>query len=596
MLNSAVPRPGIARTLLIVLVLELLLQAFGLWRSVDVNPGVLNPVGDAEEYWDWADRIADGQLVGETPFLSAPLYPYFVGLIRAFGGGMVSVFVIQLLMRTLTAWVLARCATKLFGHLGYGLATAVVFLWLQEPAYYAMRLLNSSLQLMVLAFLIQAIVNWKEDQTLKRQLGLGALLGLSLLSNPSLLIGLPFFAWWIGVRPPALRTTATVLGTTFLVLAPATLHNYLATADSPAGAEFILLSAQSGVTYSHGNAEGAVGTYRPLQGVSMNRKDQNTDAYRVAAEATGEEGWKNTSDYFLKKGVDWQLDNFGTAVGLAFTKLRWFFCGRNYGDLYNINLENRDPDWPRQVPLPGGLLELGWILPAAFYGLFLLIRRDGRHAIPFATLLLAVLFVVVVFWYSPRYRLPAAPLAALLAPWGVHALAMRFTKLPQLGATVLVALVPGLLLESWTRATGFDPVDDVRGQYEGNMGLHYVDEEEFAKAQPRLETALKLGHETAEIHHGIAECLVKAGAAADGRQDYPAADALYLDAITHYRRAVEINPKRLDTRFSLGSVLAYIRRHEEARTVLEESILVAQEQGDAEMTARLQQKLASLPR
>lgn len=595
MLNSSVRRPDLTRALLIVLLLDLLLQGFGLWRSIDQHPAVLHPRGDALEYWEWAGRISEGEFVGETPFLSAPLYPYFVGLVRAMGGGMVSVYVLQLLMRTLTAWLLARSAKHLFGHLGYGLATAVLFLWLQEPAYYAVRLLNSSLQLLVLAALLHGCIAWREDLTRKRQLGLGALLGLSVLSNPAMLITLPFFAWWLGVRPPALRTSATVLGTALLTILPATLHNLAATSGSPGGTEFILLSAQSGVTYSHGNAEGARGNYKPLEGVSLDRQRQNADAYRIAAEATGKEGWKNTSDYFLQKGVDWQLANPGQAIALAFTKLRWFFAGRNYGDLYNINLENRDPDWPRQVPLPGGLLELGWLFPAAFYGLFLLIRRDRRHAIPIATLLLAVLFVVVVFWYSPRYRLPAAPVAALLTPFGIFALARYFQRLPQVAALAVATLLPALALEGWTLASGFDPRDDVRGQYEAKVGAFFIEVEQFDKAQARLESALTFGHENAEIHHGIAECQVKSGATADRAGDRTTADALYREAIGHYRRAVEINPKRLDTRFSLGSVLAYVGQIEAARNVLQESAGVADELGEMEMAARMRQKLASLP-
>lgn len=584
-------RLDLTRTLWIVLLLDLLLQGFGMWRSLDTYPAVLNPSGDALEYWEWAGRIAEGEFVGETPFLSAPLYPYFVGLVRALGGGMVTVYVLQLLMRTLTAWILARCATRLFGHLGYGLATAAVFLWLQEPAYYAVRLLNSSLQLLVLSGLLHACIAWRDALSLKRQIGLGALLGLSLLSNPSLLIGLPFFAWWLGVRPPALRTTATVMAVTLLTLAPATLHNLAATSGSAGGTEFILLSAQSGVTYSHGNAEGALGTYKPLEGVSLDRKDQNSDAYRLATEATGKEGWGNTSDYFLKKGLDWQTSNPGDAIALAFTKLRWFFCGRNYGDLFNINLENRDPDWARQVPLPGGLLELGWIMPAAFYGLFLLIRRDRRHAIPIATLLLAVLFVVVVFWYSPRYRLPAAPIAALLAPWAIFLLAKRIKALPQVAAVAVCAIVPIAALEGWTLSTGFDPLENVRGQYEAHIGLQFIALEEFAKAEPRLVRALAAGHENAEIHHGIAECQVKSGAAADQRGDRAGADALYLKAIGHYERAVELNPSRVDTRFSLGSVLDYIGKKQEARQAWSAALAEATEQGDTEMVIRLQQRL-----
>jgi len=573
-----------------------MLQGFGLWRSLDVNPSIQALAGDAQEYWDLAGDIADGQLVGETPFLSAPAYPFFVGLIRSLGGGLTTISVLQLLMRSLTAWLLAKCATRLFGHAGFGLATAVAYLWLQEPAYYAVRLLNSSLQLLTLSGLVYATIAWRETWTRKRLLGFGALLGVSILSNPGLLITVPFFAWWLGVRGPQLKQTAMALGVTALCIAPATLHNALATSDSPGGTEFILLSAQAGVTFSHGNSAGAIGTYKPLEGVSLNRANQNADAYQLAAEATGEPGWGNTSSYFMGLGLDYLMANPGDAIALEFAKLRWFFCGRNYGDLYNINLENADPEWPRQVPLPGGLLELGWILPAAFFGMFLLIRRERKNAIPIVVLLMATLFVVVVFWYSPRYRLPAAPLAALLAPWAIFE-AARFMGRSKSWLTIAaLAIVPGAMLEGWSRATDFDPLEDVRAQYDLHIGLQWIDSKDFIRARPRLEAALAGGIERADVHSGIAECLVQEGTALDqqGPSTRAAADALYRRAIVHYRKAVMLNPTRLDAGFSLGSVLHFMEQPEEARTVLQATLKEAELQNDVEMMARLRQMLASI--
>lgn len=592
----SVRRLDLPRTLLIVLLFDLLLQGFGLWRSLDVNPSMQALTGDAEEYWNLAGNIADGQLVSETPFLSAPAYPYFVGLIRSLGGGMTTVFVLQLLMRSLTAWLLAKCATRLFGHIGFGLATAVAYLWLQEPAYYAVRLLNSSLQLLTLSGLVYATIAWRDAWSQKRLLGFGALLGVSILSNPGLLITLPFFAWWLGVRGPQLKQTAMALGVTALCIAPATLHNALVTSGSPGGTEFILLSAQAGVTFSHGNSAGAIGTYKPLDGVSLNRANQNADAYQLAADATGEPGWGNTSSYFMDLGLDYLLANPGDAIALEFAKLRWFFCGRNYGDLYSINLENSDPEWPRQVPLPGGLLELGWILPAAFFGMFLLIKRERKNAIPIVVLLMATLFVVVVFWYSPRYRLPAAPLAALLAPWAIFEAARLMGRSRSLLTIAVLAILPGAILEGWSRATNFDPLEDVRAQYDLHIGLQWIDSKDFTRARPRLEAALAGGIERADVHSGIAECLVQEGTALDqqGPSTRAAADALYLRAIEHYRKAVALNSTRLDAGFSLGSVLQFMEQPEQARTVLQATLKEAELQNDVEMMARLRHKLASI--
>jgi len=597
-------RLAASRLLLALLVLDLLLQFFGLWRAVDTNPALLAPAGDSLEYWDWAGTIADGVLIGDTPFMSAPLYPYLVGVLRALGGGMLGLFVLQLLLRSLTAWLLARTAKTLFGHWGFGIATCVLFLWLEEPAYYAVRIVNSSLQLFTLALLLEMVTRQRlrlldggESSHRSLLVGVGATLGLATLANPSLLITLPFFAWWLGLGRTTIRGTAIAFTACLLVIAPATWHNYLATAKWPAGGEFIAISAQAGVTFAHGNSAGAGGIYKPVDGVSQNRGKQNDDAYQVALAASGEdreEGWNYTSSYFRKKGTAYLLGNWDAAVVLELQKLRWFFCGRNYGDLYNIALENKDPDWPRQVPLPGGLLQLGWLLPGAFVGLWFLIRRDRRQAIPYAALLLAAWFVVMVFWYSPRYRLPAAPLAALLAPYGAFALAAAFGRGRSVLALALLGLAPAIFLESWTRLSGFDSAEISRPQYELHTGLNYIQQGKFLAAIPRLENALELKLENAEIHHALAEAQVKIATAYDLQKEFSQANALYEAAIEHYQRAVVLNPSHLDTWFSLINVLDYMQRPQEALAASELALREAESQYRAAMTLRLQQQRARL--
>jgi tetratricopeptide (TPR) repeat protein len=596
-----------SRALLVLLVLDLLLQAWGLARGWDANPNLRAPLGDARTYWDWSEDIAGGDLVADTPFLSAPLYPYFLGLVRVLGGGMLTVYVLQLLLRTATAWLLARSAGRLFGGAWHGFATAALFLLLSEPAFYASRLLNVSLQLFTVAAVLDVCVGLRrgvigapgaeEMRPLGGLIACGLWLGIAVLSNPALLIVLPVFAWWLGLRPPRLREATIVAGLAFLCVLPATLHNRLATANATAGPEWILLSAQAGVTFSHGNAAGANGTYHPLAGISANRDRQNEDAYAYVKEQSGEEGWAHTSEWFLGRGLDWMMANPGDALALELAKLRWFLVGRNYGDLYNITLENADPAWPRPVPLPGGILQLGWLLPMAFVGMVTLWRRDRREALPVVVMLLAVLFVVLVFWYSPRYRLPVAPPAALLAPFGVVVtarwLGRRFGRAaggaPAPLLLAAAALVPPVALESWTVLSGFDGTAELQGRYENHAGHNALEVGQPEEALRRFRAALEAGHEDAALHISMAKALVELGSAFDRGGQAAEAAPRYDEAIAEYRLAVELNPARLDARFSLASVLDYVDRREEARTVQREGLAEAERQADAAMVARFRQ-------
>jgi len=585
----------LTRALWVLLAVDLLLQIWGLQRGWDLNPNLQAPVGDAATYWSWSEEIADGQLVGETPFLSAPLYPYFLGLVRSLGGGLLTVFALQLLLRSLTAYLLARIGHRLGGHLGFGLAAAAIFLCLSEPAFYATRVLNVSLQLFTVVGLLYLCMGLRHAGP-KRQVVCGLVLALTILSNPSLLIVLPVFALWLGLRGPSFVKTALVVGTCVLCLLPATIHNYLATKDSPGGSEFIFLSAQAGVTFSHGNAPGANGTYQPLEGVSANRDRQNQDAYDHVFAATNDQGWGHTSSYFFSKGLDYLLENPGEAIALEFKKLRWFFAGDRYGDLYNISLENADDSFPRPVPLPSGFLPLPWVLPWAFLGLWVLWRREGRELLPFAALFLAPLLVVLVFWFSPRYRLPIAPVAALFAPFGVawltQLLSQRFALPSPKGVValgVVLALAPGALVTASSRATHFDAVEGLAARYELHNGLNALELNQAEESLRRFRRALELGHEDAVLHESMAEALVRIGSQFDQTGQRQEADASYAEAIEEYRKSLAINPRRLDSHYSLASVLQYVGRIPEAVQALGVGIEEATRQQNAQVLARFRQ-------
>ena len=75
-----------------------------------VNPLAELPWMDSLEYWNIAGHCASGAWAQPTPFLSAPLYPYFLGILRLVGVGLIGIPVVQLLMHLLTAVVTGEAA------------------------------------------------------------------------------------------------------------------------------------------------------------------------------------------------------------------------------------------------------------------------------------------------------------------------------------------------------------------------------------------------------------------------------------------------------------------------------------------------------
>lgn len=594
----------------LILLADLILHLFVLDAGWNANPFLRVPQSDAGEYWDWAERIAGGELVGATPFLSAPLYPYVLGLLRRLGADLYAVYVLQTLLRTATAWLLFRLGVRRLGSPAWGLAAALLFLLLGEPAFYAHRVLNSSLQLLLVAGLLWAAHRVEERRSGGRLAAAGGLLGLNLLANPTMILALPLLPLWLGWRGRAAwRDCAVVAGCALALVAPSAAHNWLATRGSPGGAELILLSAQAGVTYAHGNSARAFGIYTPLEGVALERETQNESAYRLAAEATGEPGWKNTSRYFMARALDWAREHPGDALRLHLRKAAWLLDGRHYGDIYQIHQEHHDPKFPPPTRLPCGGLPTGWlILPALAGGLVLLARR-GRGAWPELLTLALPAAVVLLFWYSPRYRLPLVPSACLLAPLGLVAawrLAPRAlgaglavalaAAAPLLGTALRPALPPfGAAVQLDPAEVWFDAPEMYEAEYERHAGEALMQLKHFpGAALERFQRCVDIGGEQAIVREYMGNMRVDLGRLASGAGDEAAARIEYEAAILEYGRAIALNPDRHYAWLGRGATLAYLGRLDAAAPDLRRALELARSNGDAEAIAHIESLIQRL--
>lgn len=489
---------GERRALACVLALGAVLQGVLVARDWSSNPFAHVPLNDAEVYWRWAGDLAAGEWIGGAPYFSAPLYPWFVGLLRACGAGLLALYVAQALLHLGTAALVWRAARVDFGATAAVLG-ALAWVLLDDASYGTTRVLNGGVQCLLVAWTWERAVAWRRGPTSRRAVLLGVALGLAVLSNPTLLLAVPIFAawvFWVAPRERRARCAACAGVVALLVIAPATVHNALACG------EFIPVSAQAGVTFVHGNAPGADGTYHAIEGVSSDRSRQNVDA-RELVRAQTDGSWSATSSAFFQRGLDWWRAEPGAAAELFARKLWWFVSGRRYGDIYLPVLEARD-GWSiatRVAPLCAAWLALPALLTLA------LLARDPRRFLPELVLVLAPLATVAIFWYSPRYRLPAMPLVcalamAALAPRPLAPSAARVSTGAR--AAGWIALLASLASGPLNVALGFDDIESHRAQYEYLAGKALIDTNRVEEALPRLREATRLGHEDAAVALGDA--------------------------------------------------------------------------------------------
>lgn len=533
--------------LVAALLYGLVAQCLALSAHWGSNPLSRVPIVDALAYWEWAGRIAGGELVGSDPFFSAPLYPYLLGGLRALGGGLLSVYLFNGLLWLASAALVGRCGWQRYGALEGALA-AWLFVLAFDPFVAVGRILAGPLQVFLVAALLERCSALQAQPSRSRALVVGVLAGLAALAWPVLLPAIPLLGLWCAwiARPRWLGLWLAGAGA--LMVLPATLHN------AAACGEWIPISAHGGVTFYHGNNSGADGTFSP-QGVSSDKQLYHLEALEQARAAKGAQtGWSGTSDYFMERGLDWWKSAPGDAFALAFTKLRYLLSGRNYGDVYLSTLEREQPfgGW-----LHLGLLPVPVLVPLALVSLLLLLLRQPRQHVPDLLALGAACAVCVIFWYTPRYRLPAVGGMAVLAAWGLGQLG-RWRTAPVSAGLCGLALAGGLLSGSINHFTDFDGTGGLRPWFELNLGRAHRKLGEFDAAGEHLRKAASLGESEAEIE--LADMARELGD--------------FEGALLELARLADEQPTVLYAQRSFAVALAQAGKPEEALPFFERAVLL----------------------
>ena len=498
-------KPISLRTFCVILAtlggLALVLRLFMLDEFLRENPLAEMPRVDARTYWDMAERMADGQWVGQTPFLSAPLYPYLLGVIRTLGGGLLAVYIMQLVMHLATGVIIAWTTRIRFGELA-GIVAAALFFSLTEPAVSVTRVLANTLQLLLVTLLWWRWATLSEHGSRWRDvLSAGGLLGLLALAYPAAILLIPLYGlwlWWHGNwRGPGLARALVGTVAAGLIISPATLHNLIL------HGEFIPISAHSGITLRQGNNPDARGNITALPGISMRREQMHVDAARQYQAIYGRAGtWREIDGHHRRAAFDWWLANPLAALRLFADKFYYYLTVRNYDDIMSTAIEREAGLADRAILAP---VATPWLFGFALVGLLAVLRRPIRHA-PEWLLVLLPLLVVLVFFYSPRYRMPAVPLMCGLSAYAVtHC---RRFRLPT--PIVIIPFFLPLPLYVYNRATGIDSPEHVRGHFlrdlsEAHMqvGDRRLAAEEYAQAEARYRSALALWDGNVAAHDGL---------------------------------------------------------------------------------------------
>lgn len=374
-----------------------------------VPPGALET--DAKDYDTLGWQLAQGKgyvnAAGRPTAYRPPVYPLFLGAIYSvFGHTLTGVRLAQALIGAGICVLTYFMTAATFNSKSAQLAG----FWCSLYPPLIVHTSDILTEILFTFFLVWTILLMISKSDISRLMAAGIVLGLALLTRPFAVFFLPFLLYWLYLNPKykTHKAAAVLLTGVLLVMAPWVMRNYF-----KMGA-FVPFANVGGLTLYN--------SYRiPPQGFGYNSlAGLDREFYEISDET-------ERNQYLIRKTTKFIRNNPVQAIKLAAIKLLHFiypFDGRWYpvgfGSKYNIF-------W-------------GITMAFAAYGLLSGPGKKDINKILLVFLFLAFVTGVIVFYGSPRFRLPLEPFLISLA-------AGSWIQLTNNGGYIPAAIiVPNLML------------------------------------------------------------------------------------------------------------------------------------------------------
>lgn len=399
---------------------------------------------DEQDYHGLALAFLGGSWPGREALFRPPLYPLFLaGAYRAFGDDVWTTRLVQMGVGALAAPLTVALAARVLGSAAQALAAGLVVALLGPLVYYDAQLLAASLDVVLVLTTAVLVLEADGRDHLAWWTAAGAMTGLAATNRGAMLLVAPVVVLWLLVGPGrsttrsrALRSAATFTAVAALVVFPVAWHNarndlrpeasYAPALRRSADAEADVSAAGTvgrlltGRASALGWADGVnlyIGNVPALAGVNRDADVAHFDWFNELSGEPWRGGAREAhehSAWFKAKTRAFATEHPGSWLRLLGTKVLQVLNGYEvprgtspYGERENSSLLSLLL-WTAPLRFPTGVL-----LPLGLVGMALL-RRD-RRALLVGAFLVTQLAFVVAFFVTARYRLPALPMASVLA-------------------------------------------------------------------------------------------------------------------------------------------------------------------------------------
>ncbi len=490
---------------------------------------------DSRYHYNWAVFISQGDLLANSPYFRAPLYPLWLGAVFKFSGGsLLFARVAQLIGGCLTLLLIFKIGLKLTN---YKAATVAALLYLLYPisTFFEAELLLDWL-FVLLALASFYFIFYGKSNLHKLLIG-GLLFGLAAITRPTILILIiPVLIYFLqGFRDIKLRKKTVTNCAKFalvvvLTIAPVTAINFLGSG------QLIPVSYQGGINFYIGNNSSSDGMTAALPPFGKDWTIEEADWLQY--QQTGKRlKYSEQSSFWMSKTIGEIVDQPGQFLSLLAKKSYYLISGNEISNNRPLQEAVFGNHILRLLPVRFSLLLSLAIIP------FFISRELRRKLYPILFAVLIYGITLTLFFISSRFRLPLIPFLAIAGGVGLVELFKIFKekRFPR-RLFVIFGSAVALFLVSNMNLFGANLHNQNQSLFlRGNQAIRSGDYENAAQIFEELRR-LEPGYKNAALNAGIAYLKM-------GRVD---------DAINRFHAELAQHPSSADALGNIGS-LFYIK-------------------------------------
>ena len=399
---------------------------------------------DSAIYLNWAQVILEEGWLGTEIFYRAPFYPYLLSIIFWFTpNNLLAVYIMQLAMSICSVVLIYSVGKRIYCERA-GLIAAGFSLLYSPLTFFETKILPTTTGIFLGLLSIYLVTRAEQEKKWYYWMGGAVTLGVAALCRPNYLLMIPLIIFGIlVVHRRQLRETPVPM--LILILVPSVIIGTVTLRNYVVGKDFVLISANGGITFAQGNNPWARGSIAVIPGFSGEVTNQRHEETQIAERVVGRTlKPSEVNTFWFKWGLTFIQKKPWEYLKLLFYKCAILFNNHELGSNYLLDVDKEVTPWLRLAFLPFGFI-MAWAV-IGFARIFL----ERPAALALIAAFIGSFLTAMIFYVNSRYRMTLMPPALIMAGGGLDYLVRNPRRfgviLLAVGLTFAISLPPFLPL------------------------------------------------------------------------------------------------------------------------------------------------------